>query len=431
MQRWTVAWHSLTRRPGFLVAVVAILALGIGATTALFSVVDAVLLRPLPYPNPDRVATVMEASPAKNEKVSLIAPARLADWNRMNRTFAAIAGSYAENVTDTSGAEPERLAGRRVSARYFDVFAVRPLAGRTFTREEEVDGGPLSVVINYSFWTRRYRQDPNAAGKRLILGGMGYTIVGVMPRDFANPAIDVWIPAQLAPPVIGIREARFLSGVGRMKAGVTRAQAQEDLARVERELGEQYPQTDKDWSALVGDLKEARVGEHRRALLFVFGAVGLLLLIAVANIAGLMLTQLQRREKELAIRSSICATRAQVIGGVMREVLLIAAAGAGVGCTVAAWLVDFLKTVLTDLPRVAEIRLDWRALFFCRAHRSRCRDALRAAPRAAGNSIRSRRAAFKGWPGRFGRPAQVAAGVGGRPGCTHRAPAGERRFDAA
>ena len=364
MTRWTVAWHSLTRRPGFLLAVVAILALGIGANTALFSVVDAVLLRPLPYLNPDRVVMVMEASPAKSEKVSLIAPARLADWNRMNRTFDVISGSYSENVTDTSGAEPERLAGRRVSPRYFDVFGVRPLLGRTFTPQEDVDGGPLSVVINYSFWTRRYHQDPSVAGQRLILGGAGFTIVGVMPKEFASPTIDVWIPAQLSPALMRIREARFLGGVGRMKAGVTMAQAQEDLARVERDLGKQFPQTDKDWSALVGDLKEFRVGEYRRALLFVFGAVGLLLLIAVANIAGLMLTQLQRREKELAIRSSIGATRAQVIGGLMREVLLIAAAGAALGCAAAAWLVDFLKTVLTDVPRLAEIRLDWLALLF-------------------------------------------------------------------
>lgn len=364
MARWTVAWHSLTRRPGFLVAVVAILALGIGANTALFSVVDAVLLRPLPYPNPDRVVTVMEASPAKNEKVSLIAPARLADWNRMNCAFDVISGSYSENVMDTSGAEPERLAGRRVSPRYFAVFGVKPLIGRTFTREEDVDGGPLSAVINYSFWTRRYHQDPNVAGQRLILGGQGFTVVGVMPREFASPAIDVWIPAQLSGALMRIREARFLGGVGRMKAGVTMAQGQEDLARVQRELGEQFPQTDKDWSAVVGNLKEFRVGEYRRALLVVFAAVGLLLLIAVANIAGLMLTQLQRREKELAIRSSIGATRMQVIGGVMREVLLIAAAGAALGCAAAVWLVDFLKTVLTDVPRLAEIRLDWRALFF-------------------------------------------------------------------
>src|SRR5712692_6447185 len=332
MKPWTLAWRSLARRPGFVAAVVVILALGIGANTALFSVVDAVLLRPLPYLNPDRVVTVMEASPSKKEPVSLIAPARLADWNRMNRTFEAIAGVYLENVTDTSGAEPERLASRRVSPRYFAIFGVKPLAGRTFTPDEEIDGGPLSAVISYSFWDRRYHRSPDAMGQRLVIGGAGLTIEGVMPKVFAGPDVDLWIPAQLGAGLMRNREARFLSGVGRLKAGVTMAQAQDDLANAQRELGRQFPQTDKDWSALVGDLKVFRIGNYRQALLFVFAAVALLLLIAVANVAGLMLTQLQRREKELAIRSSIGATRGQVIGGVMREVLLIAAVGAALGC---------------------------------------------------------------------------------------------------
>ncbi|PYT21785.1 MAG: hypothetical protein DMG58_31430, partial [Acidobacteria bacterium] len=364
MKQWTLAWRSLARRPVFVAVVVGILALGIGTNTALFSVVDAVLLRPLPYSNPDRVVTVMEASPSKNEPVSLIAPARLADWNRMNRTFESIAGVYLENVTDTSGAEPERLAGRRVSPRYFAIFGVKPLAGRTFTPDEEIDGGPLSVVINYSFWDRRYHRSPEAIGHRLIFGGARFTIVGVMPKEFAGPDVDLWIPAQLSAGLMRHRDARFLSGVGRMKAGVTMAQAQNDLANAQRELGRQFPQTDKGWSALVGDLKKFRIENYRHALLFVLAAVALLLLVAVANVAGLMLTQLQRREKELAIRSSIGATRGQVVGGLMREVLLIASAGVCLGCAAALWLVDFLKTLLTDLPRVAEIHVDGRALFF-------------------------------------------------------------------
>src|SRR5436190_6739109 len=259
MKQWTLAWRSLARRPVFVAVVVGILALGIGTNTALFSVVDAVLLRPLPYSNPDRVVTVMEASPSRNAPVSLIAPSRRADWNRMNRTFESIAGVYLENVTDTSGAEPERLAGRRVSPRYFAIFGVKPLAGRTFTPDEEIDGGPLSVVINYSFWDRRYHRSPDAIGQRLIFGGARFTIVGVMPKEFAGPDVDLWIPAQLSAGLMRHRDARFLSGVGRMKAGVTMAQAQNDLANAQRELGRQFPQTDKGWSALVGDLKKFRI----------------------------------------------------------------------------------------------------------------------------------------------------------------------------
>jgi putative ABC transport system permease protein len=364
MKQWILAWRALVRRPGFVSAVVVILALGIGANTAIFSLVDAVLLKPLPYPSPDRLVTVMEASPSKNESTSLIAPARLEDWNRRNRTFEAIAAAYGENVTDTSGAEPERLAARLVSPRYFTVFGVKPAAGRAFTPEEELDGGPASVVIAYGLWASRYHEAPGVIGQRLVLNGNGFTIVGVMPKEFASTGIEVWIPAQISAGLLRNRDARFYIGIGRMKPGVTVAQAQDDLARVQRDLGQEFPQSDKGWSAVVGDMKEARVAGYRRALFFVFGAVALLLLIAVANVAGLMLTQLQRRARELAIRSSIGGTRMQVVSGVMREVVLIAIAGVGLGWLLAAWLVTFLAKAFDTLPHSAAIRLDWRALLF-------------------------------------------------------------------
>ena len=364
MKQWILAWRALVRRPGFVSAVVAILALGIGANTAIFSLVDAVLLKPLPYPNPDRLVTVMEASPSKNESTSLIAPARLEDWNRRNRTFEVIAAWYSENITDTSGPEPQRLAARRVSPRFFSVFGVKPVLGRTFTRDEEVDGGPSSAVISYGLWERQYNRDPGVIGRRLVLEGRGFTIVGVMPKGPAGTDVDVWIPAQLAAGLMRNRDARFLIGVGRMRPGVTIAQAQEDLARIQRDLGREFPQSDQGWSAVVGDFKEARVAGYHRALFLVLGAVGLLLLIAVANVAGLMLTQLQRRARELAIRSSIGGTRTQVVVGVMREVLLITAAGVGLGCLLAAWLVDLLAHAFDTLPRSAAIQFDWRALSF-------------------------------------------------------------------
>src|SRR5258707_6966065 len=247
MKHWTIAWRALLRRPGYSLTALLMLILGIGATSTLFSVVDTILLKPLPYPDSDRLVTVFEASPLKNKKESLIAPARLEDWNRMNQTFAVVAGVYTENVTDTSGAEPERLAGWRVSPRFFDVYGTRPLIGRTFNPQEELIGGPLAAVISYSLWTRRYARDPGVAGKRLVIGGTGCTIIGVMPKEFARRGVDLWIPAQANRVLMRLREARFYSGVGRMKAGVTIQQAQRDLARVQRQLGEQFPQTDRDW----------------------------------------------------------------------------------------------------------------------------------------------------------------------------------------
>jgi putative ABC transport system permease protein len=364
MKAWILAWRCVVRRPGFALAVVAILAFGIGANTAVFSLVDAVLLKPLPYPSADRLVTVMESSSSKSEPVSLIAPARLDDWNRMNRTFEAIGATYSENVTDTSGSEAERLAAHRVSPRYFAVFGTKPVVGRTFTPEEEVHGGPAAVVISDSVWARRYHREPAAVGRRLILGGAGFTIVGVMPAEFAPPSIDLWIPAQLGPELMRNRDARFYSGVGRVKPGIIIAEAQDDLVRVQRRLALEFPQTDKGWSVLVGDLKEFRIGEYRRALFFVFGAVILLLLIAVANVAALMLSQLQRRSREMAIRSSIGGTRMQVAAGVVREVALIAVAGLALGWVLAAWLVDLAGKTFIHLPRSSEVRLDWRALLF-------------------------------------------------------------------
>jgi putative ABC transport system permease protein len=363
-RQWQIAFRSLLRRPGYSATAILMLVLGITATTTLFSVVDTILLKPLPYPNPDRLVTLMEASPSKNKKESLIAPVRLEDWNRLNQSFQAIAGSYSENVTDTSGAEPERLAGRRVSPRFFAVYGTPPLLGRTFTKEEEVVGGAPAAVISYGLWTRRYGQNPGAVGGRLVIGGTAYSIVGVMPKTFAAPSVDVWIPSQVGAYLMRVREARFYSGIGRMKAGVTMQQAQSDLARVQAQLGDQYPQSDKGWSAIAGDLKEQRVGDYRRTLLLVFGAVALLLLIAVANISGLTLAQIHRRERELAIRSSVGASRGQVIGTVMREVLLLAAIGAACGAAASALLVDLLSKTFADLPRMAELAFDWRALGF-------------------------------------------------------------------
>ena len=367
MKPWQIALRALLRRPGYCLTATLMLVLGIGAVTALFSLVDTILVKPLPYPDADRLVTLLEASPSKSKPESLIAPVRLEDWNRMNQTFETISGLYSENVTDTSGSEPERLASRRVSPRYFEVYRASPLIGRTFTKKEELFGGPKSAVISYGLWTRRFGRDTGVIGKTLVLGGIGYTIVGVMANDFMAPSIDLWLPAQLAPAIVRLRQNRFFSGVGRMRPGVTIQQAQADLARVERALAAEFPETDKDWSAIVTDLKSYRVGSYRRALLLMFASVVLLLLIAVANIAGLTLAQLNRREREIAIRSSVGASRAQVIAMVMREILLIAAAGAVCGGTVAAMLIRIVARRFAELPRITELHFDWRALAFAAA----------------------------------------------------------------
>ena len=359
---WTQAARSLARRPGFTITAIIVLAAGVAATTGVFSVVDTAVLKPLPYPDPDRLVVVLEANSSKTESAGLLAPGRIEDWNRMNHSFEAIAGTYGENVTETSGELPERLASRRVSPRFFSVYRTRPEIGRTFVPDEEAFGGPASIVISDHLWERRFHRRADVTGQRLTLTGRSYAIVGVMPPEFDDSHIDLWIPAQSPPGLMQYRDARFYTGIGRLKPGVTVEAAQRDLARVQAELGREYPKTDAGWSALVTDLKTSRVGQYRQPLVFVLGAVTLLFLIALANTAGLMLTQLERRETELAIRGFIGATRMQVIAGVVQEVLILALASTIVAIIADVVLLRLASTSLASLPRASAIHIDWRAL---------------------------------------------------------------------
>lgn len=368
---WRQAWRSLRRRPAFFTAAVLTLGFGTGITTAIFSLVDTTLIKPLPYPDPDRLVTVYESSPAAREKTSLVAPARLEDWRRLNRSFVALSGSYFENVTDTSGAEPERLQGVRVAPRFFDVYGTQPLAGRTFNEAEERLNGPGSVVISERFWERRFQRDPAAVGRSLTIGGRPHqivgimpAIVGIMPATFAAAGPDVWLPAQLNPYVMRLRDARFLGGIGRVRPGVSVEAAARDLVLVQETLGREYPKSDSGWSVEIRRLKDARIGDLRRGLVLVFGAVVSLWIIAVANIAGLTLVQVHRRARELAIRAALGASRRRVIATVVREGLLVALCGAGLGAALAAWFVFAMPAVLSTMPRINELALDWRALAF-------------------------------------------------------------------
>jgi predicted permease len=364
MLAFVQAARALARRPAFTLVAVVTLAASAGVTATVFSIVNGVLWKPLPYPNAGQLVAVYEANPGQQQRVSLIAPVRLDDWRRLNGTLGAIAGSYSESITDTTGAEPERLQGRRVTPGFFAVFQVAPIAGRTFTADEERYGGGTAVVISEDLWTRRFARRTDAIGGRLVAGGIAFTIVGVMPRSFAAPGTDVWIPAQFAPGLMRVRSARFLGGVGRMRDGVTLNEARSDLARVQHELGVQYPQTDAGWSADVRDLKDLRVGDYRRPLLLLFAAVVLLLAIAAANVAGLVLVQLHRRGTEFAVRAALGASRSRIAGAVLREVLLLGGA-ASVGAAVLAWgLTTAAGTVLTTVPRGEDVRLDWPSLAF-------------------------------------------------------------------
>jgi predicted permease len=358
------AFRSLGRRPAFSLTTVFTLAFGTAITAAAFAIVDAVLLKPLPYPDADRLVSVMEASPAARQRVSLVAPARLVDWNRESKAFVVISGSYSENVTDTSGSEPERLEGRRVAPRYFEVYAEDPILGRTFTRDEEREDGPPAAVISEGFWTRRFGRSSSAIGHRLRIAGVGFTIVGVMPAPFAAPSIDVWIPARLSAAIVRTRQARFLSGVGRLRPAVTPEQGKADLDAIQATLAKAYPATDAGWTVDVKSLKEVRVGGERRPLGLVFAAVALLFAVALTNAAGLMLVQLRRRAGELALRSAIGASRRQVVAAILREVALLSMAGALIGIAAAIALVRLAAATFTTMPRIGEAAVDLRVAAF-------------------------------------------------------------------
>ncbi|HUR22116.1 MAG TPA: ABC transporter permease [Vicinamibacterales bacterium] len=353
--------RALTRRPLFTLAVTGTLAFGTGMSTTLFSVVETVLLRPLPYPNADRLVTIFEASPTAPDKPGLIAPARLEDWNREGTAFTAISASYLDTLTETSGSAPERLAARRVTPGYFAVFGSAALIGRTFTKDEDKVGGARAVILSEAFWNRRFARDPRALGRALIIDGASHPIVGVMPRAFAPGVVDVWLlSSELTPQ----RSARFLSGVARLKPGMSIDQARADIDRVQRALGEAFPETDKGWSALITDLKEGRVGDRRLGLWLVFGAVALVWLIGVANVAGLVLVDAQRRTRELAVRAALGASRARVVGVVTHEVLAMAILGAIIGAAIANGLIALVPSMFETMPRLAELSVNWRALLF-------------------------------------------------------------------
>ncbi|SRR5579871_95126 len=364
MLHWKTAFRSLTRRPAFALATVLILGLGIGATTTLFSLIDTVLWKALPYPDPGQLVTVYEANPAKNQNTSLMAPVRIVEWARLSDSFTAISGSYAENVTDTSSPDPQRMAARRVAPKYFEVFATPALMGRWFSKDEEQAGGPGAAILSYSLWQRRFHGAQDVLGRRFVFSGAGYTIVGVMPDGFADPRIELWLPAQTAPFLLQIRDARFFGGIGRMKPGITVKQAQDDLSRVEAGLAKQFPKTDAGWSAQVADLKDARVGDYRSSLSILFAAVVLLLLIACANSSGLMLGQLHRREREMAIRASLGASKGALIAVVVREAAILMSAGAAIGLALAYWGVTAARAAFGTLPRIDQAHLDGRALLF-------------------------------------------------------------------
>ena len=358
--------RRILKRPAFFFAVVLTLTLGIGANSAIFSVIDAILLKPLPYPGSERLMALYEVNLRQKVDRGEVAPVRVDEWNRLSRSFNGIAGAYTESMAETSAALPERLVVARCSPRFFSVLGTPPLAGRGFSPEEDLFNGPSVAVLSERFWHRRFNASPSAVGSTLRLGATSYSIVGIAPDTFRFPSsdVDVWTAAGLPPRVMTNRYARFYSAVGRLREGVPAATAQAELAGVQAQLAMQFPKTDANWTALVEPLKEETVGGARRSLWILYGAVSLVLLIACANVACLLLAQARQRRREIAIRFSLGARRWQIVRELLIESFWLALPGSVCGLLLSIAGAGFLRQAASAFPRSEEIHVDWRIVAF-------------------------------------------------------------------
>src|SRR5437667_6312546 len=284
----------------------------------------------------------------------------------MNSTLQAIAGYYTGDESETSGTLPEKLTRALVSPRFLSVLGISPALGRDFSPEEERFGGPNAVLISDRFGRRRFGGDPNVLGKGLKFGQSTATIIGVMPASFLFPNrdVDLWSAVPMDAPYAQRRESTWFATVGRLKPGVTVAEARADIERIQRQLGKQYPKTDRDLAVEVEPLKETIVGSARGTLWLLFGSVTLLVLIVCTNIAALLLARAARRQQEIAIRGALGASRSRIVAQLLTEAFLLAAAGAALGLVVAGSASEAFRALAGNLPRMEEIKLDWRIVSY-------------------------------------------------------------------
>lgn len=360
------AFRFIRKSPTFSLTAILTLALAIGANSAVFSAIDAILLKPLPFPDADQLVRVQQFDTKGAGPRTFVAPVRLEDWNRLNSTFQALFGYYTEDVSESTAALPEKVTRAWVSDRFFQVWSVAPALGREFTPEEQTLNGPAAVLISDRFWRRRFNADSNVVGKALRLDGQLFPIVGVMAPSFQFPnrEVELWSPIPAGVSYGEARENNWFTVIGRLEPGVTLAQARANLTTVQAQLGRQFPKTDAALSVGIQPLKEITIGDSRRSLWLLFGSVSLLLLIACTNIVALLLSRSTQRQHEISVRFSLGASRGALIAQLLAETFLLALIGSGLGLFLAAAASNVFRSLAAELPRVEEIHLDARIVLY-------------------------------------------------------------------
>ncbi|MEY2490701.1 MAG: hypothetical protein QOC70_2643, partial [Verrucomicrobiota bacterium] len=359
------ALRMLVKSPAFSVIAILTLGLAIGANSAIFSVVNAVLLRPLPYSHSEQLVRVFGSQPQLELAPS--SPANFLEWKEENQVFERIGTYVGQGFNLLGGDKPERVIGARVSADILPLLGVRPLLGRFFTNEEDQEGRGQVVILSHDFWRSRFGGDANTVRQTITLNDRPYTVIGVMPAGFAFPSTrtQVWVPVAFNAAERKTRDTNFIDVVARLKPGVSIEQARANMNAVARSQAERYPKTNTGIGVKVVSLQEHTVGDVRPMLVVLLGAVAFVLLIACANMANLLLARAAARQREMAIRGALGASRTRVVRLLLTESVLLAVVGGAVGLLLAIWSLDLLVSLKpANLPRLAEIDVNRTVFFF-------------------------------------------------------------------